>query len=131
MFELVHVSIKVISNTCSVQFNLPKFHKKTFDMLEWVHLSFKLTTNTCIVVFNVLNLFRIWTHSMEAHNYGVQTLDKNDWYQVRHLAKCAFETNAAIAQLSIRPYYSYLWKQCIKSSVYNQYTLNNHLMCLK
>ena len=42
---------------------------------------------------------------MEATNYGVETLDKNDWYQIMgHLEKCAFETNAAIAQLSIRPY---------------------------
>ena len=52
----------------------------------------------------------------EAQNYGMQTLDKNDWYQVMgHLEKCAFETNAAIAQLSIRPYSS-------------NYTLNNHLV---
>ena len=42
---------------------------------------------------------------MEVHDYGVQTLDKNDRYQVMgHLAKCAFETSAAIAQLSIMPY---------------------------
>ena len=40
----------------------------------------------------------------EAQNYGVQTFDKYDWYQVLgHLEKCAFETIAAIAQLSIRP----------------------------
>ena len=42
---------------------------------------------------------------MEAHNYGVQTFDKNDWYQViGHLEKSAFETNAATALLVIRPY---------------------------
>ena len=42
---------------------------------------------------------------MEAHYYGVQTIDKYDWYQVMgHLEKCAFETNAATAQIGIRPY---------------------------
>ena len=46
-----------------------------------------------------------YEHSSEAHNYGVQTFDKNYWYQVMgHLEKCAFETNAAIAQIGIRPY---------------------------
>ena len=70
-------------------------------MLERVHFSIKLTFNTCIVVFDILNLFRILTH----HNYGVQTFDKNDWYQVMgHLEMCAFENNAAIAQLGIKPY---------------------------
>ena len=37
--------------------------------------------------------------------YVVQTLDKNDWHQVMgHLEKCAIETNAATAQIGIRPY---------------------------
>ena len=73
-------------------------------MFEWINFSIKLTFNTCIVVFNILNFIRIWTHSTEAHNYGVQTFDKNDQYQgMGHLEKCAFETNAAIAQLSITP----------------------------
>ena len=35
----------------------------------------------------------------EAQNYGVQTFDKYDWYQVmEHKVNCAFETNAAIVQ---------------------------------
>ena len=41
----------------------------------------------------------------EAQIYGVQTFDKYDWHQVLgHYVKCAFEINAAIAQLSIKPY---------------------------
>ena len=42
---------------------------------------------------------------MELHNYGVQTFEKYGLYQVLgHLEKCAFETNAAIVQLSFRPF---------------------------
>ena len=42
---------------------------------------------------------------VEPHNCGVQTFDKFGLYQVMgHLEKCAFETNAAIAQISIRPH---------------------------
>ena len=41
----------------------------------------------------------------EAQIYGVQTFDKYYWYQVMgYYEKCAFETNEAIAQISIRPY---------------------------
>ena len=41
--------------------------------------------------------------STEAHNYGVLIFHKNDWYQVvGHLEKCAFETNAAIAQMGTK-----------------------------
>ena len=41
---------------------------------------------------------------MELHNYGVQTFEMYGLYQVLgHLEKCAFETNEAIAQISIWP----------------------------
>ena len=41
MFELVHFSINIISKTCTVVFNVPKVHNKTFDKFELVHFSFK------------------------------------------------------------------------------------------
>ena len=45
---------------------------------------------------------RLSSMGMEPHNRGVQTFDKNDWYQVMgHLEKCTFETNAAIVQIGI------------------------------
>ena len=41
-------------------------------------------------------------NGMEAQNYDVQTFDKYDWYQVMgHKVNYRFETNAAIAQISI------------------------------
>ena len=46
-----------------------------------------------------------YEHIVWKHTTIVQTFDKNYWYQVtEHLEKCAFETNAAIAQIGIRPY---------------------------
>ena len=53
MFELVQFTIKTISKTCSVVFNVPKLHKKTFDMFELVHFSIKVISNTCTVLFDV------------------------------------------------------------------------------
>ena len=48
-----------------------------------------------------------YEHIVRKHTTMVcKHLKKNDWYQVMgHLEKCALESNAAIAQIGIRPKY--------------------------
>ena len=101
MFGLVHFSIKIFSNTCSELLNLPKFHKKKLISLNEFILASNSPSNCSVrrpqLVQNMNTVRKLTTM--------VQTFDKNDWYQVMgHLEKCAFETNAAIALLGIRPY---------------------------
>ena len=65
MFEILHFSINSFSETCTVVFNVPKIHKKTFDKFELVHFSFKSTaSSTCseyeYIVINGYRSTKLW-----------------------------------------------------------------------
>ena len=108
MFELVHFSIIQHLNRafqCSKS-SLKPFHTSYIPISSFSNQSHLYRLHTSVQYpQSVHNMDRLSSMGMEPHNCGVQPFDKYGWYQVMgHLEKCAFETNAAIAQLSIRPY---------------------------
>ena len=128
MLEVVHFSIKVISITCTVLFNVPKVHKNHLICLNYFILASHIISNacTCIIVFaNVhfsiqiivqVHKDRFSLCNLQVINgeitqllgikvckcHLISTVDIKYWDITSE--KCAFETNAAIAQISIRPY---------------------------
>ena len=80
MFELVHFSIKIISNTCTVVLNMPKVHEIIYLKILW-HFSLVIIADFQILYDNmiystVLILFIMFRHFQlyDRNNIMGQTL---------------------------------------------------------